>query len=85
MGIDPHLLREKLAALERYNAWERQAAREDLPDPAARFAWLEEAYELARTSGALPPLPADLDAWYEAVAGVGEMQEILAKVRSLNG
>jgi len=84
LEIDPQLLREKLEALERYNRWEERVLREDLPDLAARLAWLEEAYELARRSGALPPLPADSDAWREAVAGVREMQKNLARIRSLD-
>ncbi|MCL6614089.1 MAG: hypothetical protein K6U03_05690 [Firmicutes bacterium] len=84
MEIDPQLLWEKLEALERYNRWEERVLREDLPDLAARLAWLEEAYELARRMGALPPLPADPEAWRVAVAGVREMQKNLARIRSLD-
>lgn len=57
MELHPRLPLERLENFERYNAWERQAAKEDLPDPAARLAWPEETYELARISGVLRRCP----------------------------
>ncbi|MGQ9780317.1 MAG: hypothetical protein ACUVRM_11075 [Bacillota bacterium] len=84
MSIDRRSLRGRLAAFERYNLWEKRVLREDLPDLAARLAWLEETYALARQRGALPPLPADPAAWRRAVAGVREMQQNLARIRSIH-
>ena len=84
MDTSRHQLRERLDAFAKYNAWEERVGGDDLPDLAARIAWLEEAYELARTRGAMPPPPADLDSWREAVSGVREMQRILARLKTLH-
>ena len=76
---DLPLIRERLEGFARYNAWEKEQARNSPPvDLAARLAWLDEAYELARSLGALRPLPTDTSGWLAEVQGIGLMRERLA-------
>ena len=61
------MLRERLEGFARYNAWEKEQERGLPVDLDARLAWLEEAYAMARSLGALRPLPASATAWLEDV------------------
>lgn len=86
MIIDPALLREKVEALSRYNAWEKEHASGDQTMSLAnRLAWLEEAYELAGRLGALRPLPVGEAAWREEVRGIQLMRERLAVLGARHG
>lgn len=79
MSTEASLIRERLSALARYNAWEEANVRAlQLADPDARLAWLEEAYELALGAGAVRPLPTDEAALREKVSGIQLMHERLA-------
>ena len=71
------LVRERAAALARYNEWEKTQAPLDDRDFAARLAWLGEAYDLAKRLGALCPLPDSEEELFRKYEGVRLMQERL--------